>query len=68
MSDTARGQLLEHKPNGVYAPTTEPRVSNHCRLCSDTHALSTNQIHPFILYAFFNLTQKREKETDKQKI
>lgn len=68
MSDTACGQLLEHNSNGVYTPTTEPRVSNYCWLISDTHALSTNQIHPFIKYAFFDLTQKREKKTNKQNI
>lgn len=27
MNDNGRGQLLKHKSNGVYTPTTEPRVS-----------------------------------------
>lgn len=27
MADNGRGQLLKHKSNGVYTPTTQPLVS-----------------------------------------
>lgn len=42
MNDNARGQLLEHKSNGVYTPTTQPLVSKLMAQCDRTFFLYIN--------------------------